>query len=75
MTEGQALDYFNSRLNKGTLQAGTSYMIDKEDNVFECVTWASGGIWFIKQHKPTEEHYQKERQRALFKRSTEFEER
>ena len=76
MTEGQALDYFNARLKRGNLCAGTNYMIDREDTVWDCVVWVSGGIWNIKPHrKDSTKEYHDLRRWAALQRNTIYEER
>lgn len=76
MSEGEALDYFNARLKRGNLYAGTNYMIDCEDTVWECIVWALGGIWNIKPHrKDNTKEYSDLRRLVALRPSTVFEER
>jgi hypothetical protein len=76
MTEEQALDYFNAALKNGTLCAGTNYMIDRDDTVWECMVWANGGIWDVKSTKrENTPAYHELRMFAAMQRGTTFEAR
>ena len=76
MTEGQALDYFNAALKQGGLYAGTNYMIDNDDTVWECMVWAGGGIWYVKPTKrENTKQYHELRRFAAMQRRTTFEAR
>jgi hypothetical protein len=72
MTEGQALDYFNAALKHGGLCAGTNYMIDRDETVWECMVWAGGGIWYVKPTKreSTKEYHELRRYAAIQRRTT-----
>ena len=76
MTEGQALDYFNAALKHGSLCAGTNYMIDRDDTVWECTVWAGGGIWDVKPNRRENTRaYHELRMFAAAQRRTTFEAR
>lgn len=76
MTEGQALDYFNAALKQGGLYAGTNYMIDNDDTVWECMVWVGGGIWYVKPTKrENTKQYHELRRFAAMQRRTTFEAR
>ena len=76
MTEGQALDYFNAALKHGSLCAGTNYMIDRDETVWECMVWAGGGIWYVKPTKrENTKEYHELRRYAAIQRRTIFEAR
>lgn len=76
MTEGQALDYFNAALKHGGLCAGTNYMIDRDDTVWECMVFASGGIWDVKPNRrENTKSYHELRMFAAAQRRTTFETR
>lgn len=76
MTELQALDYFNAALKRGSLCVGTNYMIDRDDTVWECMVWASGGICYVKPNKrENTKAYHELRMFSAKQRRTTFEER
>ena len=60
MKEEQARQYFEDRLAKCDLFAGSNYMIDAEDTVWWCEVWVLGGIWFIKSYpyEPTKKYHE-----------------
>jgi len=66
-----AKKYFTD--NYDSLYAGDNFLIDKENNVFECHCWANGGIWFVKEYNKETPNYYKLREIALKRKNTVFE--
>ena len=63
-------------LESKELQAGSNHLIDKNGDVWICETWASGGIWFVKNYNEQDdspEVFAKAKRRAALDRRTIFE--
>ena len=76
MNNPKAREYFVSSLQNGNLYAGSNFMIDASDTVWRCEVWVDGGIWFIEEFKNDgSDEYYRQREMALNRKDTVFEER
>ena len=66
---------FFEDLGMENVYAGTNYMIDEEDNIFEAMCWANGGFAWVKKFTKNESNYYYKREIALLRKDTIFKQR